>query len=69
MEIAAWIRKSRAYAGLTQAQAADKFGVHRTTWVRWESGTHRPEPICLMKIAAWSRTPLSVLELMLDADA
>ncbi len=69
MTIATWIKDSRADAGLTQAQAAKKFGVHRTTWVRWESGTHRPEPLFLMKIATWSKTPLGVLELMLNADA
>lgn len=67
MTIAAWIKHIREDAGLTQLQAAERLGVHRTTWVRWESGTHRPEPLYLMRIAQWGAVSFDEMEAMLNA--
>ena len=35
------VRQFRARHKLSQEQAARKFGVNRSTWVRWESGKRR----------------------------
>ena len=69
MTIATWIKDIREGAGLTQLQAAEKLGVHRTTWVRWESGTHKPEPGYLVQLADWGGTSFSDLGAMLNASA
>jgi DNA-binding XRE family transcriptional regulator len=32
----------RERLGLTQEQAAEKIGVTRQTWIRWETGARKP---------------------------
>lgn len=68
MQIARWIRAHRKEEGLSQEAAAKRIGVTRLTWLRWEGGAYCPEPRILVKLAIWFKTPIEVLELMLDAD-
>lgn len=36
------LRDARKAAGLTQKEAAEMFGVSKTTWITWESGESTP---------------------------
>lgn len=38
------IRELRKRRGLTQTEAATKFGVSRRSWAAWESGEQTPSP-------------------------
>jgi DNA-binding XRE family transcriptional regulator len=40
----AQIRRVRTRLGLTQAEAAEKVGVARKTWMYWESDTRNRQP-------------------------
>lgn len=42
-------RRSR---NLSQGQAAEAFGVQRTTWCRWETGKRRPEADMVDRVKA-----------------
>lgn len=43
-EITSWLPAARKAAGLTQAQLAEKIGVHKTSVACWELGRYRPTP-------------------------
>jgi len=45
------MRGYRTASGLTQAQAADEFGVTRNTWARWERGEVIPSETALILLA------------------
>ena len=42
--IGARIRAARKREGITIQQAADRAGVARVTWTKWESGERWPDP-------------------------
>lgn len=46
-----YLRVYRATLGLTQEEAAKKFGVAKLTWVRWESGRAEMKVISFAKFA------------------
>lgn len=63
--ISYWIRKTRESKSLTQLQAADSIGVHRTTWVRWETHVQQPDVRILTKLAHWGACDVGELLAML----
>ena len=50
MQIADRIKKVRAKLGLTQTQAAEKWGVPMKTLQRWEYGKHKPRGLGLVQL-------------------
>lgn len=40
-----YVREVRVAGGFTQQQIADRLGVDRTTWARWEGSRHAPLPM------------------------
>lgn len=45
--VGARIRAARLREGLTIQQAADRGGVKRVTWTKWESGENHPNELCV----------------------
>lgn len=48
---AARVQKERLRLGLTQAQLAERLGVHERTIARWELGLFSPHPIYLRRMS------------------
>jgi DNA-binding transcriptional regulator YiaG len=46
------IKELRLSAGLSQEEAADRVGVNRVTWTRWENGTRVPSSMACAAIRA-----------------
>jgi transcriptional regulator with XRE-family HTH domain len=40
-----FVREVREAGGFTQKDIADRMGVARSTWIRWETGSHLPLPM------------------------
>ena len=45
------VQRERTRLGLTQAQLAERLGVHERTVARWELGLFKPHPIWLMRLS------------------
>jgi transcriptional regulator with XRE-family HTH domain len=45
--LAQWVHSARDEAKITQEQAARLLGIAKNTWIRWESGEFRPDPLKL----------------------
>ena len=54
------LKWAREWAGLSQVEAAEKMGVHKQTWNRWESGTHPTPPGVLKRLKELTAMPPEV---------
>ena len=46
-----WLKQIRNDKGMTQNEVAEKAGVSRATYTKYENGTREPHPITAQKIA------------------